>query len=510
MTDRKESFIVEGKIAAATAAAKDPNSTPRQLGASAGVNSFIDRLLAAHPNASAALLDRLSHGGDLAVRRRVAKNPNASAKVLLELAQQVPADILKNPSFDALVCNGRLRPVDFPSGYLARILRRGDCLPSLLRWAAEHGTSEEKLAVAKHLNTPNEVLQSLAREGGIVGKAAQKLRLDKRQVLNGPYSEILDLRKHRFETKTGQQHRYERSLEPDGTAHSQPDIRISGSDTVEVLYFPSDTVSFNYAVIEDLPNLRELHVISIDHSFFFELKWLVCRNLPRLQRVTVSGGINWLQLEGTPSLTSIDAGACEKLDYFSIEPTSKLKHINIAKCRKLRDIIGLKATIKKKLNVVGQIEICQKESRRDYVIYKNMTYTDVDMVLSNLDKGAKEATRQGLFRKEGEDDLGFCEGLENDGQFKCFVIKPLPHNEAIYSGGDIFSYSLLKPYNYQNEHQSVEGFSSPEQCLDEALEFIIFSLKESLEKRYGSAKKALKLMNELASSGSRAVKKVKA
>lgn len=172
-------------LAAATMTASRPDSTPEELLQLVGASDKVDRLLAKHPVASSGLLDRLSHSSDKTTRRHVVVNANASKEVLLRLAPQFPGDFFKNPSFDWLLLEDPDLLKNLGRGVLKNILKRTECPESFLRWAADKGSDQEKLAVAMNPQTPKGILQSMVLVGGESGEVAgahERLQTDAQPV----------------------------------------------------------------------------------------------------------------------------------------------------------------------------------------------------------------------------------------------------------------------------------------------------------------------------------------
>ena len=506
MIDKNNRLTLDAK--AATAVAKNPGTSSRRLAAIAGVSKDVDRLLAAHPNASAALLEKLSHSDDTATCKRVALNANARKSVLLELAPRFPMEVFGTPSFDALLLDEGIESFNLAPGLLARLLKGTGCPSSLLRWAERHGNAEEKLLVARHAHTPTDVLQRLAKNDGKVGAAARVLRLNDAQILCGAYPKILDLRRHELNTKIFMHLSSEFEAAQREGRLPQPNICISDSDIVETLCIPSDDSGIQYAVVENMPNLKEIYV-SRGSNWNGTLYWLICRNLPSLEMIAVADGdLRWLQIEGMPSLTSIDVGNCQKLDYFSVRKAPKIQKIDIRKCKKLRRIDGLTPKALERLGIANQISAIQAKSKRNLKIYKGMTFTDLDLVLSNINIGTKEATRRCLLGDLDESELksDFCYGRENDRKFDPFSYKLLRPLEWVYTGGT----GELYPYEF-NAHDfingrygivSSEGDFEPEGCLEEALSYVDNFRIYVPKVHEASDKTTLEFLNKLAAEAS--------
>jgi predicted DNA-binding WGR domain protein/3-methyladenine DNA glycosylase AlkC len=153
--------------------AKDPDASPESLLPLLDQDDATNRMLAKHPNASAELLEKLSHSSDQATRKAVCLNPNADKAVLLRLAPQFPGDFFRNPVFDWLLLEDPNLLFKLGQGVLKNILKRPDCPLSFLQWAASHGSEQEQLAVAMNPNAPAEVIEILAAKPGPVADAAR-------------------------------------------------------------------------------------------------------------------------------------------------------------------------------------------------------------------------------------------------------------------------------------------------------------------------------------------------
>ena len=157
--------------------AKDLEGSPESLLALLNKDDATNRLLAKHPNASADLLEKLSHSSDQATRKSVCLNPKAGKDVLLRLAPQFPGDFFRNPVFDWLLLEDPDLLFKLGQGVLKNILKQPDCPLSFLRWAASNGTEQEQLAVAMNPNAAAELIEILATKPGTVADAAQKCLL---------------------------------------------------------------------------------------------------------------------------------------------------------------------------------------------------------------------------------------------------------------------------------------------------------------------------------------------
>jgi hypothetical protein len=155
-------------------------STAEALDRCAGHGPSIDRLLARHPNASAVLLDQLSHSSDRITRKAVTLHPNTPIEVLVRLAPQFPGDFFKNTAFDWLLVEQPNLMFEIGGGVLKNVLKRADCPESFLAWAAACGSELERLAVTMNPRAQPEVLLAIERKGGKAARGAQ-------QHLNHPF-----------------------------------------------------------------------------------------------------------------------------------------------------------------------------------------------------------------------------------------------------------------------------------------------------------------------------------
>lgn len=376
------------------------------------------------------------------------------------------------------------------------------------------GKGYQELAPTKSRKSSGPKVVGAAKPAKVVSQkkpTKSELSLNDDQVLVGEYPKILDLREFRLETKCYGHLPEEFKLAGKEERLPQPNISISNNSNVEIINFPTNE-NYSYAVIENLPNLTELHICKKKGYYYSHkgenifmspwkdtLQWVICRNLPQLQILTVEGDIRWLQLDNMPSLKKINARGCKQLDLFSISRTPNLESIDVVNCAKLRSIEDMSAATQDRLNVTKQIVQTQAKSKKDLQIYKNMTFTDVDMVLAHINLAAKVATRKGLFTHEDDQDSDFCYGREDDPKFKSFSFNLLRPLEAVWTDGtgETFAYDLLK-HDYLNGKYGVvasDGCSSQEDCLEEALSWVNAI---GLDDRY-SQKEVLRYLNQVVS-----------
>jgi predicted DNA-binding WGR domain protein len=277
--------------------------------------------------------------------------------------------------------------------------------------------------------------------------ALGKLHLEKNKLV-GSFGKILDLRLI--------------DLAPE-FEYDMPDIVVSDDRDVEKIYIPNNKFYAKYILIENLPNLRQIVVCQDKESTgscMKEIKWLVCKNLPKLESVKADGGLVWLEIVGALALKTVDVKNCKNLDFFSIDGSPQLDSIKIGGCIKLNKIENLTENQQAQLAIESQIIENQKKSRRDGKINKVMTATDVSICLNVMNEGLKIAARNGHVYVDpyvGDlDDLGYY-GLD--------ILRP---NEPVYTGGtgDTYAYRSMT-------EGSETGNSSQEDCLSYLLHSIV-------------------------------------
>jgi hypothetical protein len=434
--------------------AKNPRTSAQELMALVGIEIAIDRQLAKHSKASDEMLRVLANNPDSIVQKNIILNPNISSELFIQLAPIFPTQFYKNP----IISNDTFPILELiavlPEKVIKSLIRKPECPLSMFDWAVENGDDSDRLNIAKHFKLPERIRIVLAKDQNPqVAKAANRLRLDEGKKLIGKYPKVLDYWDARLNEAP-----WNYSLR-----ESLPDIIFADSSDVEVIQLPVRGVGLDYVVIENLPNLRELHVYgkATEYGGYETVQWLICKNLPSLEVITIQGGVRWLQIETTPKLTKVDVSNASTLDHFSIHGNHSLQEINTTNCKKLRQIEGLSHACLQILKVDKQITANQKQSKRKGQIYSDMTFTDIDQVLSIINQG---------FRRVGEQ--GVCENWTqlsiekpNGNLFDLRLLCPM---ESVYTGGtgEIYSYAV-------STAGSEMGFSTAEGCLKDILEYLI-------------------------------------
>ena len=311
---------------------------------------------------------------------------------------------------------------------------------------------------AEKTKPTNESAKKTAKDQAVAQVEWQPCMSTDRRLI-GPYPRVLDLRNYSCPG-------------PDDYQVEQPDVIISNDEGLEALFFPCNEVWYNFAVIENLPNLVEINILGKEFSFGKTLQWLICKNLPKLKKIKVDSDLVWLELVNVNSLQHIDVSKSPKLDYFLVEGAQNIKNISMNKCVKLRDIIGLSLDEKDRLGVASAITEMQGKSRQDGEIYKNMTYTDVEYVMNSINEGIKASARKGFY-PFGDDPLrGPCSGREYDPLFRKHGFRLLRPLESVYTGGtgETYAYEpLVHCFWWDDIRMDIlqsTGNSSQEDCLD--------------------------------------------
>jgi hypothetical protein len=158
---RSEFSLETASKSALRAWAADPSRTPDELAAAADRYPEVDRAIAANPSAPPALLTRLATSTDRSTRARVAANPSTPADVHRALAAECPGEFLSNPALEARLRESPAYLSHLANELLLRLVKRPECPPGVLAWAAEHRDEHVLRAVASHPATPPEVRAKL-------------------------------------------------------------------------------------------------------------------------------------------------------------------------------------------------------------------------------------------------------------------------------------------------------------------------------------------------------------
>lgn len=230
--------------------------------------------------------------------------------------------------------------------------------------------------------------------------------------------------------------------------------QLSHDSVVETIQFPVISSSLSYIKLEDLQNLKELDIPG-------ECLWLKCSNLPKLQSIHLGGNLKWLVLDGLNELAQLDLSACKRLAMLWIENAPSLQSLNIKGCIKLREVAGLDEATMTALEVNQQIHENQLHSIHRPKISDEMTFSDVDSVLSVINKGAANAAEQEL--------------CEYPFHFEIRLLLPL---EEVDTGGtgERYTYEFAVGRMEGDDYFSVthtEGHHTPEACMGACLRWLL-------------------------------------
>jgi hypothetical protein len=149
-----------------------PDSSSKQLELLVNRNVELNRLLAAHPNSTAALLSALieyrdeeSNLYDVKTIRTAIRHPNILADDALRLGRSFPEDLFDNPSIDSIIVQSpRLLSEDNYLDDNYSMLQAKGCPLSVLQRLAVEGTRAEQAAVARNPSLPPELKNKLTPE----------------------------------------------------------------------------------------------------------------------------------------------------------------------------------------------------------------------------------------------------------------------------------------------------------------------------------------------------------
>ncbi len=152
-----------------TSRIQDPQCTTENLSAWAGLSTENDRLIAAHKNAGAETLNKLSRSDDEKTREIVTGNPNASINVLMDLADDYPRAFLLNPAFDIIVLEDPGVLERLYESTLAKILAQKECPQKIIDWAynfykkKSRYSSRVLMGIVKNPYTPVKTINAILK-----------------------------------------------------------------------------------------------------------------------------------------------------------------------------------------------------------------------------------------------------------------------------------------------------------------------------------------------------------
>ena len=296
---------------------------------------------------------------------------------------------------------------------------------------------------------------------------AKKLKLDDKQNLIGEFPRELDLWDLRlldfevfFHDSADLSKAFKQGLAP------QANLAISNNDTLETLRIPSDDLGMTYVLVENCVNLKTIEVYRYSPtSMSSEPKWLIFKDLPKLESIIAAGPLLSLQIENVPSLNVINVGRCAELALLALQGASNLQKLDINGCRKLPWVQGLTEKQEVLLSVASKIDAnCAIENEAVFP-FQNLNFRQIDEILDIINKGMMADFENGRPNQYGED----AEIV----QFSVRLLRPL---ECTYTGGtgELYAYEL---FNGSGTHPddlvgNVRGEHSPEECLNSALSYV--------------------------------------
>jgi NAD-dependent DNA ligase/predicted DNA-binding WGR domain protein len=293
----------------------------------------------------------------------------------------------------------------------------------------------------------------------------KKLKLDKKQVLTGEFPTDLDLGDLQLDFKV-----YFHEPEVFSKAVKQglaPQANLAiANNTIESLRIGCDEVGMSYVLIENCMNLKSIEVyLKSPQSDSAEPKWLICKNLPKLESFVAAGSLLSLQIEATPNLKTVKVGQCSKLELLSLAGTSSLKVLDINGCRKLPWVQGVTKRQEEQLSLVSQVNANCSNQIDPTFPFQDLSYRQVEDVLEIINKGMMidfECGRPNQYDEEPSIQ-----------QFSMRLLRPL---ESTYTGGsgEQYAYELVTETGGSADDLigSTRGEHSPEDCLNSALRLI--------------------------------------
>jgi hypothetical protein len=139
---------------------RNSSRTPSELEQARAHFVEVDRLLAAHANASPALLAELARSKDKITCARVAKSPRTPPEEFISLAGRFPAEVLANPLLNLMLLENPALIDQIPQSDLVAMLKQPNCPRTLLTWATCSRMEQVQLATTMNRRTP---ASSLAR-----------------------------------------------------------------------------------------------------------------------------------------------------------------------------------------------------------------------------------------------------------------------------------------------------------------------------------------------------------
>ncbi len=363
------------------------------------------------------------------------------------------------------------------------------------------------LSLSKAPQEAGEQAQQFAQKSSTIDMA-KKLKLDKKQVLTGEFPKNLDLGDLQldFEIFLHQPEVFSRAAKK-GLA-PQANLTISNNSAIETLRIGCDDLGMSYVLIENCANLKSIEVyLKSPRSDSAEPKWLICKDLPKLESFVAAGSLLSLQIEAAPSLKTVRVGQCPKLGVLSLIGSSVLKELDINGCKKLPWVQGLTEEQEAQLHVESKVDANCTSQVDPLFPFKDLNFRQVNEVLEVINKGLMNDFECGRPNQYDEDP--------SIQQYAIQLLRPLEYTDT-GGTGEQYAYELVTESGavVGDLSGSARGEHSPEDCLNSALQsatnfIIIDGVDDQSEavvfdylKKYGKQNVlAPEIHNEVASPG---------
>jgi hypothetical protein len=305
--------------------------------------------------------------------------------------------------------------------------------------------------------------QPVAQESSTIDMG-KKLKLDKNQVLAGDFPKDLDLGGLQldFEIFVHGPEDFSRAAKK-GMA-PQANLTIANNSSLETLRIGCDDLGMSYVLIENCANLKSIEVyLKSPRSDSAEPKWLICKDLPKLESFVAAGSLLSLQIDAAPSLKTVKVGQCPKLAILSLIGTSVLKELDINGCKKLPWVQGLTEEQEAQLYVESKVDAnCINQADPSFP-FKDLNFRQVNEVLEVINKGMMTDFERGR-PNQHDDDLSIQ-------QYSIELLRPLEQTNT-GGTGEQYAYQLVTESGCSPGQLvgSTSGEHSPEDCLNSALQ----------------------------------------
>jgi NAD-dependent DNA ligase/predicted DNA-binding WGR domain protein len=292
---------------------------------------------------------------------------------------------------------------------------------------------------------------------------AKKLKLDKKQVLTGDFPKDLDFGDLQldFEIFVHEPEVFSRAAKK-GMA-PQANLTIANNSALETLRIGCDDLGMSYVLIENCANLKSIEVyLKSPRSDAAEPKWLICKDLPKLESFVAAGSLLSIEIEAARSLKMVKVGECARLGLLSLNGTPSLEQLDINGCSKLPWVQGLTERQEVQLSVESQVDVnCSKPVEPTFP-FSGLNFRQVNEILEVINKGLMTDFERGRPNRYDEDP--------SIQQYAIQLLRPLEYTNTGGSG-ELYAYELVKECGVVagDLSGSARGEHSPEECLNSAL-----------------------------------------